>query len=157
MGKQVLFWLIIVTLMKSVMVLFVFATPLQAAAKFVFNIYPALRNSDVVKLWFVMIITPTVMNALQFWLFDNIFLDAFTNIKIRRGFFAHEETLAKNRQDIQQKDLEVTKLIEKQASAQMEQDRLRLEIQRLTRDNEHLKERLRVLERPGFFKRILGR
>jgi len=83
---QVVAWMIVVTLMKLSMVLFAFAfaNPLQVGTGFVFAQLPMLQQ-PMPKLWAVMIITPLVMNTLQFFLVDNIFLDAHHLEEMQRG------------------------------------------------------------------------
>lgn len=89
---QVALWLVVVTGMKTTMVLFtfLFANPLQVAAGFVFALSPALKDPTA-KLWMVMIVTPLVMNSLQYWLVDNIFLDADDQERVRCEATAHCE------------------------------------------------------------------
>jgi len=88
---QVGAWMIVVTLMKLSMVLFAFAfaNPLQVGTGFVFAQLPMLQQ-PMPKLWAVMIITPLVMNTLQFFLVDNIFLDAHQNEEMHRGVLRHD-------------------------------------------------------------------
>uniref|UniRef100_A0A7S4VM75 CBM20 domain-containing protein n=1 Tax=Alexandrium monilatum TaxID=311494 RepID=A0A7S4VM75_9DINO len=72
-AAQLTSWLVIVTGMKFVMVslMMVLSPQLQAVAGFVL----APLQDPSVKLVMVMILTPGVMNAVQFWLQDNIFVD----------------------------------------------------------------------------------
>lgn len=72
---QLCFWLLVVTGMKCAMVfLMVLGAPLlQPVAAWL--LAPALHR-PLLKLLIVMILTPGVMNALQFWLVDNIFVHA---------------------------------------------------------------------------------
>lgn len=73
--RQLGAWLIVVTGMKLSMLglLLVGRVPFQALAGFV--LAPFLANEHL-KLIMVMIVTPGVMNSLQFWLVDNIFVHA---------------------------------------------------------------------------------
>jgi len=73
--KQVSMWLFIVTIMKAVMVfIMIFEAPqLLAIAGFVLK---PVDEHPKIELVLVMILTPAVMNSLQFWLQDNIFVDA---------------------------------------------------------------------------------
>jgi len=68
---QLAYWLIIVVIMKFFMLLFMllFKTPLVNAASIVLS---SLQSRPNVKLIFVMLFTPTVMNAVQYWLQDEI-------------------------------------------------------------------------------------
>lgn len=68
--KQLAVWLIIVTLMKLLVVVFmlVLSVPLVAIASFVLG--PFLKQPQL-KLIVVMIATPVTMNAFQFWVTDN--------------------------------------------------------------------------------------
>jgi len=73
--KHVALWLTVVQSMKACMVvLIVFEAPqLMYISSFVLG---QLSNAPQLKLVFVMILTPGVMNSLQFWLQDNIFVSA---------------------------------------------------------------------------------
>merc|ERR1712039_1027919 len=73
--KQLLYWLIIVSGMKFSMVclLMAGAEPFQFASMTVLR--PFFSNPNL-KLLVVMILTPGIMNAVQFWLVDNIFVHA---------------------------------------------------------------------------------
>lgn len=68
--KQVVMWMFVVTVMKAVMILFMylFGTLLQAVASFI--LYPFMQHPWT-KLLMVMIATPLIMNAFQFWVVDN--------------------------------------------------------------------------------------
>eukprot|EP00927_Polykrikos_kofoidii_P052753 TRINITY_DN4669_c0_g1_i1.p1 TRINITY_DN4669_c0_g1~~TRINITY_DN4669_c0_g1_i1.p1 ORF type:complete len:331 (+),score=65.83 TRINITY_DN4669_c0_g1_i1:69-995(+) len=70
-AKQLANWLLIVVAMKLCMLVLmvIFALPLQAVAHLVLT--PVSSNSAV-KLLVVMIVTPVIMNAFQFWVTDNI-------------------------------------------------------------------------------------
>lgn len=75
--KQVTFFLIVVTIMKLLMVLLIFllAHPLRLFGEWMFSCY--IFTGSYNKLIFVMVITPLIMNSLQFWGIDNIFIDAW--------------------------------------------------------------------------------
>ena len=68
---QLAHWLLIVIIMKFFMLLFMlsFKKPLVKAASTVLS---SLQSRPNVKLVFVMVFTPTVMNAVQYWLQDEI-------------------------------------------------------------------------------------
>jgi len=68
---QLAYWLLIVVIMKFFMLLLMlfFKKPLVKAASTVLSF---LQSRPNVKLVFVMVITPTVMNAVQYWLQDEI-------------------------------------------------------------------------------------
>mmetsp|Transcript_61637 Transcript_61637/g.133466 ORF Transcript_61637/g.133466 Transcript_61637/m.133466 type:complete len:228 (-) Transcript_61637:349-1032(-) len=68
--KQLSVWLLCVTGMKLIIVLlmFIFSDYFSRAAAFVLSPF---KNDPKLKLVVVMILTPCVMNALQFWLTDN--------------------------------------------------------------------------------------
>lgn len=72
--KQVSVWLLVVLSMKGVMVviMLVMAPQLIAAANFLLSPVDADPNVELVL---VMIVTPAIMNSLQFWLQDNIFVN----------------------------------------------------------------------------------
>jgi len=77
-AKQVIMWLLIVTAMKAVMVvIMIFEAPqLLAIASFVLK---PVDSHPKIELLLVMVLTPAIMNSLQFWLQDNIFVDAARN------------------------------------------------------------------------------
>jgi hypothetical protein len=70
--KQVFFWVVVVGIMKllMVMIIFCFATPLQALTNLVFKMIP----TPALKVIFAKIATPFLMNIFQYWMFDFIFL-----------------------------------------------------------------------------------
>eukprot|EP00927_Polykrikos_kofoidii_P048459 TRINITY_DN42730_c0_g1_i1.p1 TRINITY_DN42730_c0_g1~~TRINITY_DN42730_c0_g1_i1.p1 ORF type:complete len:258 (+),score=15.09 TRINITY_DN42730_c0_g1_i1:101-775(+) len=72
-SRQLGVWLVAVSSMKIVMVLLflILSVPLQAVAEFILS---PCQNLPSVKLVVVMILTPGIMNSLQFWLVDNIFV-----------------------------------------------------------------------------------
>lgn len=72
-GKQLAFWLFIVTLMKVTMVgLMIIGSRflLMGASVLLSN----FQQSPRLELLVVMVLTPAVMNSVQFWLVDNIFV-----------------------------------------------------------------------------------
>jgi len=71
---QLFSWLGVVTCMKFVMVIamLVLSPQLEGAAAFLLN---PLNQEPTLKLLVVMILTPGIMNGVQFWLQDNIFVD----------------------------------------------------------------------------------
>lgn len=72
---QLAAWLTVVTGMKFVMVfaMLQLASPLQAVAQLLLSPFEASAQA---KLFMVMVLTPGVMNSVQFWLVDNIFCHA---------------------------------------------------------------------------------
>jgi len=70
---QLLAWLFVVTVMKFIMVILMLALSPQLEALSAFVLQPL--TNPTCKLIVVMILTPSIMNALQFWLQDNIFVD----------------------------------------------------------------------------------
>lgn len=72
--KQIVSWLMVVTAMKFVMVaLMLLLSPvLEAVTGPLLN---PLDQSPTAKLVVVMVCTPCIMNGVQFWLQDNIFVD----------------------------------------------------------------------------------
>mmetsp|Transcript_12770 Transcript_12770/g.37185 ORF Transcript_12770/g.37185 Transcript_12770/m.37185 type:complete len:249 (+) Transcript_12770:128-874(+) len=68
--KQLMVWLLVVTLMKLAVlgIMAVCKTPLIAAAAWILR--PFLKTPWI-KLLVVMILTPLIMNAFQFWVTDN--------------------------------------------------------------------------------------
>merc|ERR1719253_2126092 len=81
--KQVVTWLVIVTIMKGVMVtiMVVEAPQLTALAQFILK---PVDSDPNVELVLVMVLTPAIMNSLQFWLQDNIFVDAAKTVEEER-------------------------------------------------------------------------
>uniref|UniRef100_A0A7S4V469 Uncharacterized protein n=1 Tax=Alexandrium monilatum TaxID=311494 RepID=A0A7S4V469_9DINO len=73
-ATQLFSWLGVVTVMKFVMVtiMLLLSRQLEAVSGFVLS---PVASRPSAKLVVVMILTPGVMNALQFWLQDNIFVD----------------------------------------------------------------------------------
>merc|ERR1712118_584692 len=69
--KQLVVWLMVVSVMKVIMLLFMLIAqyPLQAFAG---TVLQPFMNHPNFKLLVVMIVTPLIMNSLQFWLVDNI-------------------------------------------------------------------------------------
>lgn len=68
--KQLIMWLIVVSLMKlcMVLVMLLLCVPLGTIAAFFLGFVSDYPKAELIV---VMIITPICMNALQFWLFDN--------------------------------------------------------------------------------------
>lgn len=80
---QIIFWLCVVTVAKfaTLLGMWAFNTPLQQLS-FVFKVLP--WEDTGFKLYFVVIIVPTIMNALQFWLQDEIFRFGYKAYKLRQ-------------------------------------------------------------------------
>lgn len=76
-GKQLLLWMVVLTVMKILMVLFMFlfSGPLAAVAGFILS--PFLTQPWL-KLLVVMIVCPLVMDGFQIWMVDN-FIKKRTN------------------------------------------------------------------------------
>lgn len=72
--KQVFMWLFVVLMMKGVMVLIMLIMAPQLIATANFLLSPVDANPNV-ELLLVMMVTPAIMNSLQFWLQDNIFVN----------------------------------------------------------------------------------
>lgn len=144
--KQVIVWLFIVTLMKAVMVsiMVIEAPQLMVAANFVLK--PADKNSNV-ELVLVMVLTPALMNSLQFWLQDNIFVDAARTTAEERK----TQDLLQQQEAFNSATEETIKTqYESHQALQMQHDEIRsafesLEKQKaeLERENEALKDSLR--------------
>jgi hypothetical protein len=68
--KQLFIWLFIVSIMKSTMVLIMLVAyvPLLALALFVLSPF---KNNAELKLIIVMVLTPLIMNTVQFWITDS--------------------------------------------------------------------------------------
>lgn len=77
-AKQLACWLAVVTVMKFAMVGFILveSPQLEWIASTVLS---PLADIPKVKLVLVMVVTPGVMNSVQFWLVDNIFIDTTTS------------------------------------------------------------------------------
>merc|ERR1712232_306353 len=73
--KQVFLWLLVVQLMKAIMVLLLVIQTPQLSWLAGAVLHP-LAATPQLKLVIVMILTPGIMNSLQFWLQDNIFVAA---------------------------------------------------------------------------------
>lgn len=88
-ASQVIFWVAVVVGMKIAMVvfIFVFANPLQLAAGLLARL-PTFADH---QLLLDMVVIPTVFNALQFWLVDEIFLDAFRTESLARMNIGFQE------------------------------------------------------------------
>lgn len=93
--KQVLSWLAVVQLMKCTMTLIIMfeAHQLSLIAGFILG---PLSDLPQLKLVVVMVFTPVVMNMFQFWLQDNIFVDAAWSAARKKQQQILEEA-AKNR------------------------------------------------------------
>eukprot|EP00929_Paragymnodinium_shiwhaense_P096450 TRINITY_DN58032_c0_g1_i1.p1 TRINITY_DN58032_c0_g1~~TRINITY_DN58032_c0_g1_i1.p1 ORF type:complete len:222 (-),score=34.79 TRINITY_DN58032_c0_g1_i1:112-777(-) len=70
---QMCAWLVVVSGMKCIMVAMMLASATGLEAVALVILHPFLLNPQL-KLLVVMIFTPAVMNSLQFWLVDNIFV-----------------------------------------------------------------------------------
>lgn len=64
-------WLVIVSLMKLFMILFMAALRVPLYTSTILLLYP-FESYPKLKLVFVMVISPCVMNAFQYWVIDNI-------------------------------------------------------------------------------------
>lgn len=82
--KQLVLWLFVVTVMKVSMVslVYVFADALSWTAELILQPF---RTSAKTELVVVMILTPMVMNAIQFWLIDN-FIKKGSHEKSEKNF-----------------------------------------------------------------------
>jgi len=71
--KQLLLWIVVVTVNKFAMLLLIRAFRFQLYS--LASVFLLPFHTPTLRLIIVMIIIPAVMNSLQFWLQDNVFLD----------------------------------------------------------------------------------
>eukprot|EP00929_Paragymnodinium_shiwhaense_P064403 TRINITY_DN32248_c0_g1_i2.p2 TRINITY_DN32248_c0_g1~~TRINITY_DN32248_c0_g1_i2.p2 ORF type:complete len:123 (-),score=43.89 TRINITY_DN32248_c0_g1_i2:345-713(-) len=68
--KQLTLWIVIVTLMKGSMVMFM-STAAELLIAIATSVLSPFASLSTVKLLVVMILTPFLMNSFQFWMTDN--------------------------------------------------------------------------------------
>jgi len=140
--KQVVVWLLVVTLMKAVMVLIMLveAPQLTAAAGFVLK---PLDGNPRVELIIVMVVTPAIMNSLQFWLQDNIFVGAALKIAKEQKFQKYLDQQEERNSAAQAK---MSKQSAKNKHLKQAQEDLEDSVGRLTEENEDLLQQNRMLQ-----------
>jgi hypothetical protein len=105
--KQIILWLFVVTLMKGVMVcILMFEAPqLVQIAHFLLS---RLDSKPQTELVVVMVITPVIMNSLQFWLQDNIFVEAARRAQLEKD----QQIMAAESRNMRQEALRHTELLQ---------------------------------------------